>query len=74
MDPLRAFLDLIQQNLAGRVPQETLQSFETAALEFMAKFELVPKHEYQAHLDMLKSLEIQVGTLEQRLKQLEETA
>jgi ubiquinone biosynthesis protein UbiJ len=40
----------------------------------MAKFELVPKHEYQAHLDILKSLEIQVGTLEQRLKQLEETA
>ncbi|MCR9259861.1 MAG: hypothetical protein NXH95_09075 [Pseudomonadaceae bacterium] len=74
MDPLRAFLDLMQQNLAGRVPKETLQTLETAVADFMARFELVPKHEYQAHLDMLKSLEIQVGTLEQRLKQLEETA
>lgn len=74
MDPLRAFLDLIRQNLSGRVPQDTLHHIESAASEFMAKFELVPKHEYQAHLDILKSLEIQVGTLEQRLKQLEESA
>jgi BMFP domain-containing protein YqiC len=73
MDPLRAFIDLIQQNLGGHIPQDTLRSFETATLEYMAKFELVPKHEYEAHLDILKSLQAQVGTLEQRLKQLEET-
>lgn len=74
MDPLRAYIEYLQATLAGKLPAEALSAIESTAQDLFAKFELVPKHDYEAHLDVLKSLEAQVSSLEQRLKALEEPA
>ena len=71
MDPLRALIEYLQENLRGKLPNEALAGIEGTAKELFAKFELVPKHEYEAHLDILASLEAQVASLEKRLDQLE---
>ena len=72
MDPLRALIEYLQENLRGKLPNEALAGIEGGARELFAKFELVPKHEYEAQLDILASLEAQVASLENRLDQLEE--
>ncbi len=76
MDPLRAFIESLQDILRDKLPSEALKNdalngIEETARELFAKFELVPKHEYEAHVDILASLEAQVATLEQRLAALE---
>ena len=53
------------------MPQELLGPVEQAAKQFLAQFELVPKHEYEAHMAVLESLQAQVASLEQRLETLE---
>jgi BMFP domain-containing protein YqiC len=72
MDPLRALIEYLQENLNGKLPNEALAGIEGRAKDLFAKFELVPKHEYQAQLDILASLEAQVASLEKRLDQLED--
>jgi len=72
MDPLRAFIEYLQTTL-GDLPEDALRNIETRARELFARFELVPKHEYEAHLEVLASLKAQVTELEQRLSALEET-
>ena len=72
MDPLTALLNLLRDNLAGRVPADALAGIEAAAQDLFARFELVPKHEYEAHVAVLASLEAHVASLEQRLKALEQ--
>ena len=72
MDPLTALLSLLRDNLTGTVPADALASIEAAARDLFARFELVPKHEYEAHVAVLASLEAQVASLEQRLKALEQ--
>lgn len=74
MDPMRAFMEYLQTTLSGRLPGEVLSAIEAQAKELFAKFELVPRADYEAHMDILKSLEAQVATLEQRLKTLEDTS
>ena len=74
MDPLRAFIEYLQVTLAGKLPAEVFSGIESTGRDLFAKFELVPKHEYEAHIDVLKSLEAQVSSLEQRLKAIEEPA
>jgi BMFP domain-containing protein YqiC len=71
MDPLRALLAYLQDNLRDKLPTEALAGIEATARDLFAKFELVPKHEYEAHLDLLVSLQAQVATLEKRLAALE---
>ena len=45
--------------------------FEDKLRDFLDQFALVPKHEYQAHLEKLETLERQVADLEARLHNLE---
>ena len=71
MDPLRALMEYLQNNLRDSLPAEAMRGVESTARELFAKFELVPKHEYEAHLDVLASLEAQVASLEKRLAALE---
>jgi len=74
MDPTRAFLKFLRNTLADRLPNDVVSAIEEQANSLFAKFELVPKADYEAHIDVLTSLEAQVATLEQRLKALEEPA
>lgn len=74
LDPLRALLDYLQDNLADKLPQDVLHGVETTTRELFSRFELVPKHEFVAQVDILRSLEQQVASLEQRLADLEQGA
>ena len=73
MDPLSSLLQYFREHLADRLPPETLQQLEQTAQGLFAQFELVPKHEFETHMEVLSSLNTQVEELEQRLKALEET-
>ena len=70
MDPLRQLLDRLMSVLP--IPDPGLKSALEHQLQgFFSKFELVPRHEYEAHLEVLKTLENQVAELEKRLANLE---
>ena len=71
MDPIRQLLDRLTAVLPG--PNPALKSaLDDQLRTFFAKFELVPRHEYLAHIEVLKTLENQVSELEARLAELEE--
>ena len=72
MDPLQRFLAQIRTTLGDTLPGDVLQTLETNARGLFAQFELVPKHEYEAHMDILASLKAQVAELEQRIAALEQ--
>ena len=74
MDPLRALIEYLQENFRDTLPSEALSGIERTAQDLFARFELVPKHEYEAHMDVLASLEAQVASLEARLNALETRA
>ena len=66
MDPIRTLLEFLKE----RLPQFDAE-IESRVREFFAKFELVPKHEYEAQLAVLTNIEAQVQQLESRLAELE---
>jgi BMFP domain-containing protein YqiC len=74
MDPIRNLLDYLQNNFADKLPKEALATVENAARELFSRFELVPKHEFEAQLQILASLEQQVAALEARLAELEQAS
>lgn len=74
MDPIRNLLDYLQSNFADKLPKDAVAAIDSAAREIFAKFELVPKHEFEAQVQILNSLQQQVATLEQRLAELEKVA
>ncbi|NOX49889.1 MAG: accessory factor UbiK family protein [Gammaproteobacteria bacterium] len=67
MDPIATLLDLIR----AKMPDST--ALEAQIGDLMARFELVPKHEYEAHMALLTTLQTQVQSLESRLEDLEKT-
>ena len=73
MDPLTALLDNLRETLTGQVPSDALRAIEATAKDLFARVELVPKHEYEAHMAVLASLEAQVASLEKRLQALEQS-
>ena len=72
MDPLQRFLEQVRATLGDALPGDALQTLEASARNLFAQFELVPKHEYEAHMDILASLNAQVAELEQRIALLEQ--
>ena len=66
MDPIRTLLEFLRDRLPQFDPE-----FESRIREIFSKFELVPKHDYEAHLTVLRGLEAQVQELEERLATLE---
>ncbi len=72
MDPLQRFLEQIRTTLGDALPGDALQTLEASAKSVFAQFELVPKHEYEAHMDILASLNAQIAELERRIATLEE--
>ena len=61
-------------SLAQRVPGDVITGIEQTAKELFSRFEMVPKHEFEAQVAVLESLQAQVAELEQRLQQLETSA
>ena len=73
MDPIRVFIDTIAQ-LRPPLPPELRKPLEARIRAAFDAFELVPRHEYVAHLEILRTLEAQVQELEARLAALEQPA
>ena len=70
MDPIRDLLNLLQARFANASAQAPFSDLEAHVRTLFARFELVPKHEFEAHLQTLASLEAQVAELEAKLAQL----
>ena len=70
-DPMQALLRFLQENFARYLPADALAIIESAATELFAKFEWVPKHDFELQVQMLATLEQQVAALEQRVAELE---
>ena len=66
MEPIEKIFTFLKE----KIP-EIDREIEEPIRNLMNKFELVPKHEYEAHMDILKSLENQVAELENRVKVIE---
>ena len=56
--------------LREKIP-EVDRDLEEPIRSLLTKFELIPKNEYEAHMEILKSLEGQVVELEDRVRSLE---
>ena len=56
--------------LREKIP-EVDRELEEPIKNLLSKFELIPKQEYEAHMEILKSLEVQVLELEERVQSLE---
>ncbi len=71
MEPLRSLLERLQAALPAsmRSPEIDAQ-LETAAARFFANFELVPKREYEAHVQIVDRLEARVAELETQIAAL----
>ena len=68
MDPIQTLLSFLRSALPTT---NTFAPIEAKVNEIFSSFALVPKHEYEAHLQVLKTLEQQVADLETRLQQIE---
>ena len=66
MDPIQALLAYLQE-LLPRVDT----AIEERVRDIFSRFELVPKHEYENHVDLLQSLKAEVESLEARVRDLE---
>ena len=56
--------------LREKIP-EVDRDLEEPIRSLLTKFELIPKNEYEAHMEILKSIEGQVVELEDRVRSLE---
>ena len=59
MDPIKMLLEYLQTNFADKLPGDAVAAIESTARELFARFELVPKHEFEAQTQILASLEQQ---------------
>ena len=69
--PLDALLALIGGLLDGRAPAGAADQVQQAVQDFMAAFRLVPKREFDDHVEVVRDLEAQVEELERRVATLE---
>ena len=66
MEPIEKIISFLRE----KIP-EVDRELEEPIKNLLSKFELIPKHEYEAHMEILKSLEVQVLELEERVRSLE---
>ena len=66
MEPIESILNFLREKLP-----EVDQGLEEPIRSLLTKFELIPKQDYEAHMEILKSLESQVLELEERVLSLE---
>ncbi|MGK0221745.1 MAG: BMFP domain-containing protein YqiC [Limisphaerales bacterium] len=68
MDPIQTLLSLLRTIAPS---PEVFSTLETRVQEIFKSFALVPRAEYEAHLDILETLRNQVTDLEARLDVLD---
>ena len=66
MEPIERIISFLREKI-HEVDRELVEPIRT----LLSKFELIPKHQYEAHMEILKSLEVQVIELEERVQSLE---
>ena len=66
MEPIEKIISFLRE----KIP-EVDRELEEPIKNLLSKFEMIPKHEYEAHMEILKSLEAQVLELEERVRFLE---
>ena len=66
MEPIERIISFLRE----KIP-EVDRELEEPIKNLLSKFEMIPKHEYEAHMEILKSLEAQVLELEERVQSLE---
>ena len=72
MEPFRSLLERLQAALPDSMRTAELDAqLEAAAARFFANFELVPKREYEAHVQIVDRLEARVAELETQIAALE---
>ena len=69
--PLDALMDRIRRLLENGADAGVAERIEGAIADFLAAFQLVPKREFDRHLQALRELETQVTQLERRVRELE---
>ena len=68
-DPLSALFEILR----NQIPQATLLEVQGKVRRLFNHLELVPKKDFEAHLDVVETLNQQVDDLEHRLKLLEQS-
>ena len=68
MEPIEKIISFLRE----KIP-EVDRELEEPIKNLLSKFEMVPKHEYEAHMEIIKSLEVQVLELEERVRSLEDS-
>ena len=72
MEPLSSLLERLREALPASLRSAEIDAqLEAAAARFFASFELVPKREYQAHVQIVDQLEARVAELETQIAALE---
>ena len=71
-NPLEGLLARLQETLGELTPEPLLNRMKPVLEGFFEQFQLVPKREYDAHLDKLGRLEEAVTQLEARIGELEQ--
>ena len=66
MEPIERIISFLRE----KIP-EVDRELEEPIKNLLSKFEMIQKHEYEAHMEILKSLEAQILELEERVQSLE---
>ena len=70
--PLDTLLTRLREALGELTPEPLLQRMKPVVESFLSQFQLVPKHEYDAHMKAIDRLEQTVAALEKRIDSLEQ--
>ena len=69
--PLDALMERIRRLLENGADAGVIERIERAIADFLEAFQLVPKREFDRHIQALRDLESQVAQLERRVRELE---
>ncbi len=75
MEPLRLLIERLTEALPAALRSADIDAqLEAATTRFFANFELVPKRDYEAHVQIVDQLEARVAELESQIAALETDA
>lgn len=69
--PLGALMERIRRLLENGADPGAVERIEQAIADFLGAFQLVPKRDFDRHIEALRDLEAQVAQLERRVRDLE---
>ncbi len=69
--PLDTLISRLRENLGSLAPDSLFERMRPVLDGFFDQFQLVPRREYDAHLEQMAKLEESVRRLEERIAELE---